>query len=122
MRKIVLLILGCSSLVLGVIGAFVPLLPTVPFLLLSAYCFTRSSKKLYGWLIETKIYKYYLSGYSADQGMTKKQKIKIMIKTTIIIIIGIIMLGEILIGRIILGVIWILHLIYFTLGVKTVHA
>ena len=63
-----------------------------------------------------------MSGYSAYQGMTKKQKIKIMIKTTIIIIIGTIMLGEILIGRILLGVIWILHLIYFALGVKTIHA
>lgn len=43
---------GLFSLALGLIGAALPLLPTVPFLLLAAYCFARSSERLHRWLVE----------------------------------------------------------------------
>ncbi len=49
--RLVWLILGLSSLALGVIGVVLPILPTVPFMLLSAFCFSKSSERLHHWLL-----------------------------------------------------------------------
>ena len=54
-HKILLLVLGMVSLASGVIGIFVPILPTVPFLLLAAYFFSKSSDRFHGWLLSHPI-------------------------------------------------------------------
>ncbi len=51
MKKPLLIAIGSLSLGLGVLGIFLPLLPTVPFLLLTASCYLRSSERLYRWLV-----------------------------------------------------------------------
>ncbi|MBL4838928.1 MAG: YbaN family protein [Kordiimonadaceae bacterium] len=48
------ILFGWTALALGVIGAFLPLLPTVPFLLLAAYCFSKGSDRLHDWLLNHK--------------------------------------------------------------------
>lgn len=47
---------GCAAVGLGGLGAFLPLLPTVPFMLLAAYCFSKSSDRLHDWLVEHRIF------------------------------------------------------------------
>jgi uncharacterized membrane protein YbaN (DUF454 family) len=54
--RLLYLSFGSLCFVLGVIGAFVPLLPTTPFMLLAAYCFSRSSEKLHRKLLDSKLF------------------------------------------------------------------
>ena len=74
MRKILYIMIGCISLGLGIIGVILPILPTVPFVLLAAFCFAKSSEKLEDWFKNTKLYKE----NNMKSGMTKRAKIRIM--------------------------------------------
>ncbi|MDD3322517.1 MAG: YbaN family protein [Paludibacter sp.] len=73
--KIVLLSLGIVSLALGFIGVFVPLLPTTPFALLSAYLFARSSPKLHNWLLNNRVFGKYIRDYNNEKSIPLKIKI-----------------------------------------------
>jgi len=69
------IVAGLLSLGLGVIGIFVPVLPTTPFLLLSAGCFVRSSSRLHSWLMGHKILGPYIKQYIVYRAVTMKTKI-----------------------------------------------
>lgn len=69
-----LLIIGLLSLGFGILGIFVPLLPTTPFLLLSAYCFVRSSNRLYNWLIGNKFLGHYIHNYIENRAIEPRVK------------------------------------------------
>ncbi|MRI33078.1 hypothetical protein EOPP23_08790 [Endozoicomonas sp. OPT23] len=83
MLKIFLIFAGILSLVAGVIGIFLPLLPTTPFLLLSAFCFARSSEKLHQWLLNHPYFGRVLSNWEKHRGMEAKHKKRALIFTTI---------------------------------------
>ncbi len=118
-KKIAYIVLGCIGVGLGAIGAVLPFLPAFPFLLLAAFCFAKSSKKLNNWFINTKLYKNNLETYVKGQGMTWKTKIRIMITVTILMGFGFIMMSNVPVGRIILSCVWVFHIIYFIFFVKT---
>ena len=124
MKRILYIILGCIGVGLGAVGAVVPMLPAFPFLMLAAFCFARSSKKLDRWFKGTKLYKDNLADYVAGKGMTVKTKIRIMVTVTLLMSIGFIMMGTkgIMTGCIVLGCVWTFHIIYFLWGVKTIPA
>lgn len=75
LKKYSLILLGFLSLSLGVLGIFLPLLPTTPFLLLASYCFLKSSKKLHNWLITHKIFGKYIKNYLKHRAVTLTTKI-----------------------------------------------
>ena len=75
LHKWTLMALGMTAVGLGVIGVFVPLLPTTPFLLLAAACFVRSSEKLYAWLIHHKWFGDYIRHYREHHAITLRAKI-----------------------------------------------
>lgn len=72
--KILLIVLGWLSVVLGFIGIFLPVMPTTPFLLLAAACFVRTSPKFYGWLVGHPKLGKYLLYYLEGKGIPLKAK------------------------------------------------
>ncbi|MEX2803551.1 YbaN family protein [Streptococcus sp. H31] len=80
MKKMLLIAAGYLSLILGVIGVVLPVLPTTPFLLLSGYCFARSSKKFELWLKQTKLYQFYVADYAESKSIAKERKKKIIVQ------------------------------------------
>ena len=78
---------GSLSLSLGIMGLFLPVLPTTPFLLLSSYCFIRSSKKMHFWLTNHKIFGTYIRNYIEHKAIKKSDRIKALafLWTTLII-------------------------------------
>lgn len=63
-KKRLLFVLGFVSLILGIVGIILPLLPTTPFLLLSAYCFSRSSEKFHNYILNNKVFGQYIRDYN----------------------------------------------------------
>jgi uncharacterized membrane protein YbaN (DUF454 family) len=75
LSKWLLIPIGITSLGIGVVGIFVPLLPTTPFLLLSAACFFRSSERLYKWLMTHRWLGPYLTNYREHKAITMSARI-----------------------------------------------
>ena len=73
--KYILIILGSICLALGVIGIFLPLLPTTPFLLLAAALYVRSSEKLYQWLIHQKYLGTYIRNFREHRALPLRAKV-----------------------------------------------
>ncbi len=74
-KKYLLAGLGSISLALGIIGIFVPVLPTTPFLLLTSFCYVRSSKRLHKWLMNHRVFGRYLENYITHRAVKKSVKI-----------------------------------------------
>ncbi|MBC8386832.1 MAG: YbaN family protein [Actinobacteria bacterium] len=73
--KVLLITTGTFFIGVGIIGIFVPVLPTTPFLLISAALYARSSKRFYNWLINNKIFGIYIKNYREGRGIPLKLKI-----------------------------------------------
>ena len=124
MKKYLYMMVGCISLGLGALGSLIPVMPTVPFLMLAAFSFARSSERLHNWFVSTKLYQDNLADFVAGKGMTRKTKVRIMITVTLLMSVGFVMMGlkGIVTGCVILGCVWVLHILYFTFGIKTIPA
>ena len=77
--RTLLLVSGTLCVVLGVLGMFLPVLPTTPFLLLAAICYARSSKRFYNWLMTNRWCGAYIRNYREGRGIPLKQKVLIIL-------------------------------------------
>jgi hypothetical protein len=75
LTRALLLVIGSLSLGLGVVGIFLPLIPTTPLLLLSAACYARSSDRFYDWLIRHRWFGRYIHHYRSGAGIPRRAKI-----------------------------------------------
>lgn len=74
-----MMIIGFIALGLGVIGIFLPLIPTTPLVLLASFLFLKSSKKLHTWLLNNKYLGPYIKNYLDKKGIPLKTKIFVLI-------------------------------------------
>ena len=119
-KKIFWLVLGFLGLGLGALGAVLPVLPTVPFLMLALFSFGKSSQRLHRWFTGTRLYEKHLASFARGQGMTRGTKLRIMTTVTLLMAVGFCLMlrAGLYVPCAILGVVWLAHILYFTLGVK----
>lgn len=124
LKQIIFLIIGCLSLALGCVGIVLPILPTVPFFLLTVFCFANSSQKLHDWFIGTQMYKKHLESFVQKKGMTVRAKATILTSVTALMAVGLVLMLRkgIIVPCVVLAVVWVCHLVYFLFGVKTIPA
>ncbi len=77
--RFLVMILGFISLALGCIGIVLPILPTVPFFLLTSFCFVRSSEKFNNWFLNSKLYKKHLENFAKHRIMTLKGELILLL-------------------------------------------
>ena len=121
-KKLIFLSIGIISLGAGCVGVFLPIIPTVPFFLLTVFCFANSSKRLHTWFINTNLYKKNLESFLKKKGMTIKTKVWILCSVTAMMGLGFFMMmrAGIIVPSIILATVWAIHIVYFLFFVKTV--
>ena len=123
-KKYIFVVLGCICLGLGTVGVFLPILPTTPFYLLTVFFFANSSQKLHDWFLGTKLYQKHLDSFVKQRGMLRSTKISIICTVTLLMGFGFFMMARkgIWIPCVILAIVWLAHILYFTLRVKTLPA
>lgn len=124
LKRLLFLIVGCISLGIGCVGIVLPILPTVPFFLLTVFCFANSSKKLHDWFVGTSLYKKNLESFVQKKGMTAKTKAGIIIPVTLLMGFGFFMMFRkgLIVPCVILAIVWVCHIMYFLFGVKTIQS
>ena len=87
-KKTALVVCGTLFVGLGVLGMLLPVLPTTPFLLLAALCYSHSSTRFYQWLITNRWFGEYIRNYREGRGMVLKQKILTIVLLWLSILYG----------------------------------
>lgn len=109
--------LAFLSLGLGVVGIFVPVLPTTPLVMLSAFLFSKSSKRFHKWITGTKIYEKYAKDFVETRTMTLGRKIFIVSLASIMLLFPLIMLD--FIWKLVIIGVYIFLYYYFIFQIKT---
>ncbi len=116
--KIVYIILGFLFFGLGAVGVILPVLPTVPFLLLSSFFFARGSKRFHNWFLSTLLYKKHLQSFAENREMTIKTKVGILAFASSMLALAFYFADHIPV-RILIAALVVFKYYYFIFQVKT---
>ena len=113
LKKIGLIALGTISLAIGIIGIFLPLIPTTPLLLLTSYCYISSSEKLSEKFMNKKIYDKYVRNFHEKGGMTLKAKLCLTVPVSLLLLFMFLTIENTMM-RMIIIIMWLAKVIVFT--------
>ena len=119
LKKIIYILVGVISVVLGTIGILVPILPTTPLFLLASFCFARGSEKFNKRFKATKLYKNHLELFINNRAMTLKEKISILVFSDIMLLFPLITL-ELIYLKIFIIILILFKYYYFIYKIKTI--
>ena len=115
--KYIFIVIGILSTILGGIGVVLPVLPTVPFLLVASFCFAKGSDRFNNWFKSTGLYKNNLESFERNKSMTKKTKWKILL---FVMLLFVFFRYNVLPMRIFIAVLIAFKYYYFLVVIKTV--
>ncbi len=117
--KVALIVAGTLSLALGIIGAFLPVLPTTPFVLLAALCYLRSSQRLYAKLMASRFANKHVHNVLAGKGIPLSVKVASLAFSAVMIGYVSIFVTESTAIRFMLGLLYIVQVWAMTRWIKT---
>ena len=117
--RYVFLAIGAISFALGTAGIVLPLLPTVPFYMLTLFCLARGSERFYKMFLESSLYQKTVGAYERDKALTLRTKLSILASVTTIMAIGAYFSQNMPVALIVMGLVWIGHVIALAFIVKT---
>jgi uncharacterized membrane protein YbaN (DUF454 family) len=103
-KRALLIVAGSVSVALAVAGIFLPLLPTVPFLLLAAFLYARSSQRLYNWLMNHRVLGLYIYNYVTYRSVRLSVKVATLILLWVTLAVSILLLPNLYIRIFLLAV------------------
>ena len=117
--RYVFLAIGAISFALGTAGIVLPLLPTVPFYMLTLFCLARGSERFHKMFLESILYQKTVGAYERDKALTLRTKLSILLSVTTIMAIGAYFSQDMPIALIVMAFVWIGHVIALVFIVKT---
>lgn len=111
--RYLLILIGVTSVALGAIGVFLPLLPTTPFILLALWCFARSSERFHNWLMQHPNFGPLITMWYSDEGIPASSRNRILILMWLSLIISMLIIAKLwavaLLSTIGISVSWLIH-------------
>lgn len=117
--RYVFLAIGAISFGLGTAGIVLPLLPTVPFYMLTLFCLARGSERFHKMFLESSLYQKTVGAYERDKALTLRTKLSILLSVSTIMAIGAYFSQNMPIALGVMAFVWIGHVIALAFIVKT---
>ena len=117
--RYIFLTIGTISFALGTAGIVLPLLPTVPFYMLTLFCLARGSERFHNMFLESSLYQKTVGAYERDKALTLRTKLSILLSVSTIMATGAYFSQDMPIALIVMAFVWIGHVIALVFIVKT---
>ncbi|MDO4294470.1 MAG: YbaN family protein [Eubacteriales bacterium] len=119
--RILWLIAGFAAMGLGAVGVVLPVLPTMPFLLLASFCLAKGSKRFHRWFTGTGLYRRHLESFVRDRAMTLKTKFSLLIPASCMLLLAFWAMPN-LYGRCFILFLIAFKYVYFFTKIRTIPA